>query len=394
MGPYRRILAFPTVTPLLAATVLGRLPLGINGLAVVLFLRQETGSFAVAGAVAGALALGSGLSAPLQGRWIDRRGERVLFLLAIGHAVALTGLIVLGRADAPTSALVACGFAAGVGVPPLSTVLRPRWPSLVGGDVTLLPTAFALDSVLTEILFVSGPLLTGLLVALADPAAALALSAAAALAGTALFLAALPARAVPVVEPPAPTRAGALASPGIRTLVLAMLPVGFAFGAVEVALPAFADAEGRRELAAVLIAIWSAGSAAGGLLYGLRPRRTTLARVHLIFALALPLGFLPLLVAPSIAVMAVLVVPAGLSIAPLIATRNELAGAAAPAGTETEAFSWPLTSLVSGISVGAAVAGVLADGPGWHAAVAAAVVAAAIGAAVTATRQRTLPAVA
>ncbi len=42
------------------ATLVGRLPIGINGLAVVLFLRAETGSFAIPGAVAGGLALGTG----------------------------------------------------------------------------------------------------------------------------------------------------------------------------------------------------------------------------------------------------------------------------------------------------------------------------------------------
>jgi MFS family permease len=391
VGTYRRILAVPSVAPLVAATVLGRLPLGINSLAVVLFLRAETGSFGTAGAVAGALALGSGVSAPVQGRWIDRRGEGVLTLLAAAHALALVALIVLGRGGAAPAALVACGFAAGVAVPPLSTVLRPRWSSLLADDLSLLPSAFALDSVLTEILFVGGPLITGALVAIADPAAALLVSGGAAVLGTALFLAALPPRAEAPAGTPRPSRAGALASPGIRTLVLAMLPVGFAFGAVEVGLPAFADHEGHRELASVLIAVWSAGSAAGGLLYGLRPRRRSLARVHLGFALLLPLGFLPLLAAPSIPVMALLSIPAGLSIAPLIATRNELAGAAAPAGTEVEAYSWPLMSLVGGIALGAAVAGSLADGPGWHAAVLSAVVAAGIGAVVTASRRGTLP---
>jgi hypothetical protein len=88
--------------------------------------------------------------------------------------------------------------------------------------------------------------------------------------------------------------------------------------------------------------------------------------------------------------MAVLVLVAGLPIAPLIATRNELAGAVALPGSETEAFTWPLTALVSGVSLGAAAAGALADGPGWHAAVGAAVLASAIGALVAVTRRGTL----
>src|SRR4051795_9668437 len=169
-----------------------------------------------------------------------------------------------------------------------------------------------------------------------------------------------------------------------------MLPVGFAFGAVEVMLPAFADAEGNRQFAGVLIAVWSVGSAVGGIVYGARPRLLPLRPMHLWAAAAVPVGMGVLALATTSAPMCVLVVFAGLPIAPLIATRNELAGVVALPGSETETFTWPLTALVSGVSLGAAVAGALADGPGWRAAVAAAVAAAVMGALVSVARRATL----
>jgi hypothetical protein len=112
--------------------------------------------------------------------------------------------------------------------------------------------------------------------------------------------------------------------------------------------------------------------------------------VHLRVALLLPVSFLPLALATSPATMALLVVPAGLLIAPLIATRNELAGVVAPAGAQTEAYTWPLTALIAGIALGAAAAGALADATSWQTAVLAATVAAAVGAAVSAGRRATL----
>jgi len=90
------------------------------------------------------------------------------------------------------------------------------------------------------------------------------------------------------------------------------------------------------------------------------------------------------------AAMALLVIPAGVLIAPLIATRNELAGLVAPEGARTEAYTWPLTALVAGIAVGAGTAGALADATGWQAAVLAATLAAGVGAAVSAGRRATL----
>jgi predicted MFS family arabinose efflux permease len=176
----------------------------------------------------------------------------------------------------------------------------------------------------------------------------------------------------------------------LRTIVIAMVPVGFAFGAVEVTLPAFADAQGDRRLAAVLIALWSVGSVLGGLAYGARPRMLPLRTMHMWCAALVPVGMASLALAGSPLAMGLLVAFAGLPIAPLIATRNELAGVVAVPGSETEAFTWPLTALVSGVAIGAAAAGALADGPGWRAAVLAAVVMSALGALVTVVRRETL----
>jgi MFS family permease len=394
MHAYLRILRVPRLAPLLTTTLLARLPIGINGLAVVLFLRAETGSFAVAGAAAGALALGNGVGAPVAARLVDALGPWVLLALAGAHALGLGGLVLLGYAGAPGSALAGAALLAGVALPPTSSVMRSLYPRLLRDDPALVQAAYALDSVLTEALFIAGPLLTAALVALAEPAAALGLSAAAVVAGTAAFVGALPAGAL-ARDQTGPGRGrlrrlGALEAPGVRTLVLSMLPVGVAFGALEVALPAFADGAGRPELAGLLIATWSVGSAAGGLVYGARPRRASLPAVHLRVAALLPVGFAPVALATSPAVMALLVIPAGVFIAPLLATRNELAGLVAPPGTATEAYTWPLTALVAGVALGAAAAGAAVDAAGWRSGALMAIGAAALGALVALARRATL----
>ena len=60
MSAYLAVLRTGRLGWLELATLVGRLPIGINGLAIVLFFKEETGSFAVAGAVAGGMALGIG----------------------------------------------------------------------------------------------------------------------------------------------------------------------------------------------------------------------------------------------------------------------------------------------------------------------------------------------
>ena len=392
MTSYGALLRIPSIARLFGAEIVARLPIGINGIAIVLFLRGQGSSFGVAGAAAGGMALGTALGAPFNGRLVDRTGRRALLVMAAVHAAGLGVVIALGLASAPAGLVVGASFVTGASLPPISSVLRASYQALLRGEPHLVQSAFALDSVLTELIFVGGPLVTALLLWAGSAAAALVLSAVAVLGGTALFLAALPQEAFESSYDPGAERdwKGALASPGMRTLVLAMVPVGFAFGAIEVTLPAFADSEGDRQLAGVLIAIWSLGSAAGGLLYGARPRRMPLARLHLYAAVLVPVGIGMLAFASSPLAMAFLLIPAGLPIAPLIATRNELAGDVAPARAATEAYTWPLTAMVSGIALGAASAGALADASGWRSAVAAAAGAALIGAVVAIARRSTL----
>ena len=85
-----------------------------------------------------------------------------------------------------------------------------------------------------------------------------------------------------------------------------------------------------------------------------------------------------------------MLIPAGVLIAPIIATRNELASESAPPGTKTEALTWPLTALVAGLSSGIALGGVLIDAGGWHASILAAIVGATAGAAIATARRGTL----
>jgi MFS family permease len=109
-----------------------------------------------------------------------------------------------------------------------------------------------------------------------------------------------------------------------------------------------------------------------------------------VFAVCVPIGILPMLAAWSVWSMLVLCIPAGLAIAPLIATTNMLVGRVAPPGAATEAFTWPLTAMVAGLAAGTAGGGWLAEHEGWRASVALGICAGLVGIAVAAARRRTL----
>jgi MFS family permease len=389
---YAAILRTPGVAMIVLATLIGRLPIGISGLAILLYVEEVSDSFAAAGLCAGALALGSAAGAPFQGRLIDRRGVEMLLPLALIHATGLVVIWLAGEAGAPVALLAIVSLGTGASLPPVSSVLRSRWPYLLPGRPELLAGAFALDSVMIEIVFVTGPLLTTLVVATVGPQYALIVSAGCVLLGTSWMLAGLAGRPGPE-RTEAGQRAfglGALASPGLRTLVLASLPVGFAFGTLEVVLPAFSEEEGSKELAGVLLAAWSASSGVGGLIWGARGGDVPVLQAHMVFACLLPLGVAPLLLAVSPLTMALLAILAGLPIAPLIASRNQLVERVVLPGTATEAFTWPLTALVAGVSLGAAAGGAAVEASSWSAGVVLAMAVASLGALVVLGRRRTL----
>jgi MFS family permease len=365
---YARVLRAPDVARLLGAAILARMPIGIDSLAMVLFVRAETGSFVRAGLVTGAFGLGVGFSAPILGRLIDRQGHaRVMLPLAALHAASLGALVACGLAGAPTGALVACGLAAGISVPPVGSVVRPLLAGLLDDDAALLPTAYALDGIAIELVFVTGPLLTAAIVVVASPALALLVACGFVVLGTVVLVTAPASRAWrPEAGDHERHLLGALASPGVRTIVAATAPVGFALGATEVTMTAFAADHGSRAAAGALLAAWAAGSGVGGLAYGGREHASAPGPRWVRIAVAFPLCSLPLVLAPSILAMAPLALIAGLCLAPYMAAANQLVGDVAPAGAVTEAFAWPITAIGLGAAGGSAVAGALAQSWGWR----------------------------
>jgi MFS family permease len=362
---YRAVLGAPHVPGLVFSMLLARLPVGLNGLAIVLYLREQTGSFAIAGGVAGSLAAGVGLGAPATGRAVDRLGQwRVLFPCAVGQAAAIGTLVLATEASAPVVLLLLCGFAAGALNPPTSSILRSAWPWLLAARHDLLQGAYAIDTLIIESILITGPLIVGLIAVLTSPAAALALSAACVLIGTALFTTRpVLGRARPEGRP---RGLGALSSPGVRAILMSTLPAGIGVGSCQVGLPAFAHAVGAPGASGPLMALFSLGSAGGALLYGALPNRRSLPAAHLTVAIVLPLGIVALAAPSTVAAMAPLVLVAGCCVAPLVATRNELIGGVAPPDALTEAYTWPVTAFVGGIAIGQALAGSLAEGPGWR----------------------------
>ncbi|WP_338700623.1 MFS transporter [Streptomyces sp. Q6] len=207
---YAAVLRTPYALRTFCAALVGRLSYGIVSLSVMLAVTDVTGSYAVAGAVMAVFGGASVLLSPLRALLVDRYGpRRALPPMALVYAglLGLFAVVVTVRSGVPGWVLVAWGGLAGASTPPLGPAMRTVCGQLFG-DRRLLQRAYSLDGVAEEVLFVSGPLLVGVLVLVAPAAAGVALSAALVAVGTLAFVAMPPVGAVGPVPRGERRRAG------------------------------------------------------------------------------------------------------------------------------------------------------------------------------------------
>jgi predicted MFS family arabinose efflux permease len=354
----------------------GRLPIAGLSLAMILLVHAETGSFAVAGLVEATFAIAGAFSLPIQGRLVDRVGQtRVLLPLAILNPLALIAIVIAAESGASAAVLAFLGAVCGAAVPALSPCMRTLWASLVG-DPHLRQSAFALDAALLEVSFVVGPLLTAALVSLGSTGTAVIVNGAFAAAGTLVFALSRASRSWRG-EPSRLGWAGPLRSPAVLALVFVELAFGAAIGAMEISTTALATDFGTPAFAGVLISVQGAASMVGGLWYGSRLHHKPAAERYPRLCFLIALGFAPLLLTSTKVDSVPLLILSGFAFAPAGAVLYTLIDEVAPPGTATEASTWMITAIVTGLAAGNAVAGTLVSGGHPHRGYAFAVAAAA-----------------
>lgn len=361
-------------------TALDRIPIAGMSLAIILLVRGETGSFAIAGVVQAAFAIATAISLPVQGRLIDRLGQtRILAITVVLNPIALIGLILAARGGAGAVPLAALGAACGASQAATGSAMRALWSSLIP-DQSLRQSAYALDAVSLEVAFIAGPLVTAVLIAAGSPTLAVLANAAFAAVGTLTFLLSRVSRAWHGGSAGA-NWAGPLRSRGILALLAVEVAFGVSLGAMEISITAFATHEGASSMAGVLIAFQAAASLVAGLWYGSRHHDAPPGERYPRICLLLAAGLVPLLFTTSIAEAIPLMVVSGFALAPAGTVLYGLVDELAPAGTATEAFTWMVTAISSGVAAGSALGGALVTGGHPHRGLVATVVGAGVAAA-------------
>ena len=358
---YAALFAFGDLRSAILASLIGRLPIGITGLALLLLVQARESSFADAGLVTSAYLGGLAGIAPLVGKLIDRLGPRPV-LLAAGLAYPLTLLTLVNAVNRGASLgwVLVLSFLAGATLPQVTTCMRTLYRRNLQDD-SLLVAALSFDSVVIEAVFIVGPMLVAFVIAAGSPDYAVLLGAACAALG-ALLITRTPAMAQWAVErSQRRSLLGPLHDSGFRRLLAILLCYAAVFGLVDIGVATYSHEIGRTALTGLILGVMSIGSATGGLAYGSRSWHLPLQRQFAWSLVIMGLSIAPLATVPHPFLFGSLALFSGLTMAPPLIIQSTIVAKTMPTPQMAEAFTWVTTAMLCGVGLGFALGGIAAE---------------------------------
>lgn len=365
LSTYSSLLRIPGSKAFAFAGLLSRLPISMFNISVILMVQIQYASYEMAGRIAAIGVLVWAAQTIPTARLTDRFGQAaVMWPLTVLHVVGATIAIWVGMARGPEWALIVGVVLASLSGP-LGSLTRARWSHILESDKDI-HTAFALEGVLDEVLFIAGPALATILATAVWAPLGIVVAATAMVGGLAVLL---PQRSTqpPTRKETGGTGLGVRIPPAIIAVTLIALGIGTMFGSFDISTVAFADEQSHKALAGVALAIVSAGSFVGGLFYGSRHWQTPLWKRTVVGTLFLGLGFTAISLSPNLIVFMVIGFFAGATIAPSLTNTDTTVQRVVKRDQITEGMAWVRIGMGGGVALGAWIAGVLIENHGAHA---------------------------
>lgn len=358
----------PGAAAFFVAACVGRLGIAMTGLGIVWLVHSESGSFGVAGVVAGGFSVAEGVVGPQVARLIDRHGQtRILAPLVLAHVATVATLVFVAVTGRPTWSIVVGGVLMGSTIPQLGALSATRWSAMLPGRHSeLLHSAFALEAIANGAAYLIGPGVVSVLGA--SGYAVVGTAIAGGLIASGGLALSLQRRTAPPVGADREHRGrdGELLRPGFAVLVGLNVGLGGFFSLVQLSVTAFGAEKEVPELAAVLFVLSNAASLAAGWFYGLArwpgTRRAQLAVV----SAGMAVGSLPLAFSGSPLVAGAGVLATGLTVPVILILSSTLIRATIRPSVLTQGFTWLNSASAAGSAAFASVGGVVIDRAGAH----------------------------
>ena len=391
---YRRALALPGAWQFSLTGFVARLPIAMIGLGIVLLISTTTGSYALAGLLSAAFQVAAAAGAIMSSRWIDRVGQhRLLPWLGAINSIALVAFVAAVEYDLPVVVQAIVVAVAGAAQPAIGSMVRARWAA-VAPDTDRLRSAFALESIIDELIFSIGPLITAFLAFQLGLPLPLIASAVIGLVGAIALSLQRRSEPTPSGGPrdgaTAGSRGGALRQPGLLLVVIGAMGIGGVFGSYEVSVVAFTQQAGASGASGIILGLWAFASMLGGIVFGSRHWGLPLARQVMVLSAVLALVLVPAPFVGTVPLLGLTTLLAGAAVAPALIANFSLTERLVPGHLLTEGLTWTNSGLALGFSAGTTLGGIVIDAHGTTWAFVLPVISAAIACLVATIGQRTL----
>ncbi|MDE8586690.1 MFS transporter [Arthrobacter sp. NQ4] len=393
---YRELLAIRPIRRLLLVGMVARIPHSAAGVLLTLHIVLTLGQgYAAAGAAAAVMTIGIALGAPWRGRRVDTVGLRTALIPSVISETVIWSIV----PHVSYQWLLPLVFVGGLLTLPIFSVVRQSLGVLAEGDQRR--TAFALDAITTEFVFMIGPAAGAVVATSGHTTAGLTVvGMATSLAGLFLMwfnpptrsrdqtvecvedeqhaaevavVSTAPAHVQEAAAELAPAGAAtSAAQSGLRgrlaggfawftATVAALFAVaagaGMVLSGTDVGIVAALETGGHQSEIGIVFVFWCAASVLGGLIYGAMHRPIPPVILLLgMAALTLPMAF-----AHDTWTLAFVSVLPGLLCAPVLSAASEKVADLVLEERRGEAMGWYGSALTAGVALGSPLAGVFID---------------------------------
>jgi len=344
------------------AGFIGRMPISMEGLALIFVVVAASDSYALAGLLSAIAEITKSIATPFWSRQADRYGQRkILNLIVPLRTLLMTIFIVCAVTSTPVWTWFLTIILAELTTINAGGMVRIRWLYVLNknnADHHLVNTAYSYESLIDEFVFIFGPMLATLCATSIHPAAGM-------VAALVFFCTGLPALAsLKNTEPPPSPRINdephppVLRNKVVRAVAIPAAIVGGFFSSMGLCVVSFSEVRNAQSQTGILLAIWAGGSAVSAIITGTIKWKSAPAMRYVINLAVLSLLAIPFLFVKSIPFLALALFINGLSIAPIIINAYAIVEKAVPSAQLTETLAW----VTAGMPIGGATASALA---GW-----------------------------
>ena len=392
---YRELLAVRPIRRLLLVGMIARIPHSAAGVLLTLHIVLTLGQgYAAAGAAAAVMTIGIALGAPWRGRRVDTVGLRTALIPSVISETLIWSVV----PHVSYQWLLPLVFVGGLLTLPIFSVVRQSLGVLAEGDQRR--TAFALDAITTEMVFMIGPAAGAVVATSGFTVAGLTVvGVATSLAGLSLMwfnpptrspaqtaecagdeqhaaeaavVATAPAHVQEAAAELSPAGTAGRAAEGMRgrlaggfawftATVAALFAVaagaGMVLSGTDVGIVAALETGGRQSEIGIVFVFWCAASVVGGLIYGAMHRPIPPVILLLgMAALTLPMAF-----AHDTWTLALVSILPGMLCAPVLSAASEKVADLVSEERRGEAMGWYGSALTAGVALGSPLAGIFID---------------------------------